>query len=200
MEPLRSDDNRFRNTVAPLACQRDGLVGSLLSHATGSIPSRRDTWRKDIVRYLEEGHCETTRVKANPQDVSKEMRCLREENGKRIFTVEEFLHPQQICSFFSRMASKRRDVTDSDHEEKEFVRHHAAVYSDVMEVLEQEITHPLLFSRKNLCLMTEPEIKSLKMTQMRSIASHFSIKVKGRKKEEYSDAIIAFLDKCSCKQ
>lgn len=153
-------------------------------------------------RYLEEKfqHGETTRVKANPEDVSKEMRCLRDENGKRIFTVEEFLHPQQICSFFSRMASKRRDATDSDHEAEEFVRQQAAVHSDVMEALQQEINHPLLFSRKNLCLMTGLEIKSLKMTQMRSIASHFSIKVKGRKKEEYSDAIIAFLDKCSCKQ
>ena len=75
-----------------------------------------------------------------------------------------------------------------------------AVHSDVMEALQQEITHPLLFSRKNLYLMTELEIKSLKMTQMRSIASHFSIKVKGRKKEEYSDAIIAFLDTSSCKK
>jgi len=98
------------------------------------------------------------------------------------------------------MASKRRDATDSYHEAEEFVRHQAAVHSDVIEALQQEIIHPLLFSRKNLCLVTEPEIKSLKMTQMRSIGSHFSIKVKGRKKEEYSDAIIAFLDRCSCKQ
>ena len=153
-------------------------------------------------RYLEEKfqHGETMRVKANPEDVSKEMRCLRDENGKRIFAVEEFLHPQQICSFFSRMASKRRDATDSDHEAEEFVRQQSAVHSDVMEALQQEITHPLLFSRKNMCLMTEPEIKSLKMTQMRSIACHFSIKVKGRKKEEYSNAIIAFLDRCPCKR
>jgi len=75
-----------------------------------------------------------------------------------------------------------------------------AVHSDVVEALQQEIIHPLLFSRKNLCLMTEPEIKSLKMTKMLAIASHFSIKVKGRKKEGYLDAIIAFLDRCSCKQ
>jgi len=33
-------------------------------------------------------------------------------------------------------------------------RWQAAVHSDVMEALQQEITHPLLFSRKNLCLMT----------------------------------------------
>ena len=69
-------------------------------------------------RYLEEKfqHGETTRVKANPENVLKEMRCLGEENGKRIFIVEEFLHSQQICSFFFRMGSKRRDATDSDHE------------------------------------------------------------------------------------
>ena len=131
-------------------------------------------------RYLEEKfqHGETTRVKANPEDVSTELRCLRDENGKRIFNVEEFLHPPKICSFFSRVAPKRRDATDSDHEAEEFVRQQAAVHSDVMEALQQESTHPFLFSRKNLCLMIEPEIKSLKMTQMHSIASHFSIKVK----------------------
>ena len=116
------------------------------------------------------------------------MRCLKDENGKQTFTVEEFLRPQQISSFFSRMASKRREATDSDDEAVEFARQQAAVHSDVIEALQQEITHPLMFSRKNLCLMTESEIKSLKMTHMRSMASHFSIKVKGRKKEEYSDA------------
>ena len=132
--------------------------------------------------------------------ISKEMRCLRDENGKRIFTVEEFLRPQQISSFFSRMACKRRDATDSDDEAEEFARQQAAVHSDVMEALQQDVTHPLLFCSKNLCLMTESEIKSLKITQMRSMASHFSIKVKGRKKQEYSGAIIVFLNRCSCKQ
>ena len=89
----------------------------------------------------------------------------------------------------------------TDHEAEEFVRQQAAVHSDVMGALQQEITHPLqLFYRKNLCLMTELEIKSLKITQMRSIDSHCAIKIKGRKEEEYSDAIIAFLDRCSCKQ
>ena len=98
-------------------------------------------------------------VKANPDDVSKEMRCLRDKNGKRIFTVEEFLRPQQISSFFSRMACKRRDATDSDGEAKEFARQQAAVHLGVMEVLQQKITHPLLFPGKNLCLMTELRVR-----------------------------------------
>ena len=143
---------------------------------------------------------ETTGVEANPDDVSKEMRCLRDESGKRMFTVEEFLRPHKISSFFSRIPCKGRDTTDSDDEAKEFSRQQAAIHSDVMEALQQEVTYSVLFSRKNLCLMTE--IKSLKITQMRSTASHFSInlKVKGRKEEQYSDAIIAFLNGCSCKE
>ncbi len=52
-----------------------------------------------------------TGVKANPDNVSKEMRQLKDQNGKRVFTVVEFLCPQQISSFFSRMASKRKGAT-----------------------------------------------------------------------------------------
>ena len=81
-----------------------------------------------------------------PYDVSKGMRYLREENGKRIFTVEVFLCPQQIFLFFSRMACKRRDATESDDEAEEFARKQVAVHSDVMEALQQKITHHLLFS------------------------------------------------------
>ena len=36
---------------------------------------------------------EKTGVKANPDNVSKEMRQLKDQNGKRVFTVEEFLRP-----------------------------------------------------------------------------------------------------------
>ena len=97
-------------------------------------------------------------MKTNPDDVSKEMRCLRDENGKRIFTVEQFLRPQQVSSFFSRMACKRWDATDCDGEAEEFASQQAAVHSDVMESLQQKITQPLLFSGKDLCLMTESEI------------------------------------------
>ena len=61
----------------------------------------------------------------------------------------------KISSFFARMACKRRKATDSDGEAEEFARQQAAVHLDVMEALQQKITHPLLFSGKNLCLMTE---------------------------------------------
>ena len=61
----------------------------------------RHRFNSKQTRYLMEKfqHGETTRVKASPQDVSKEMRCLRDENGKRIFTVEAFLHPNKYAHF-----------------------------------------------------------------------------------------------------
>lgn len=124
----------------------------------------------------------------------------RSEREANLHGVREFLRPLQITAFFSEMACKRRDVTDSDDEAEEFARQQAAVHSDVMVVLRQEITHPLLFSDKNLGLMTESEIESLEITQMRSIVSHSSIKVKARKKTVYSVAIVEFLKRCFFKQ
>ena len=143
---------------------------------------------------------EKSGVKANLDNVSKEMRQLKDQNGKRVFTVEEFLRPQQISSLFSRMASKRKGATGSDNEAEEIARHQAVVHSGVLESLKQDVPHPLLFSGKNVSEMTLEEIANLKITQLRSMAIHFGINVKSRAKSVYSDAMIVFLNRCSCKQ
>jgi hypothetical protein len=111
--------------------------------------------------------CVKTGVKANPDNMSKEMRQLKDQNGKRVFTVVEFLRPQQISSFFSRMASKRNGATESDDEAEEFTRHQAAVNSNMLQTLKQDVAHPVLFSGKSLCQMTREEIGNLKITQLR---------------------------------
>ena len=46
--------------------------------------------------------------KLDPEVVAKEMRRARAIGGERLFLVKEFLSPQQISSFFSRMAAKVR--------------------------------------------------------------------------------------------
>ena len=43
---------------------------------------------------------EKTGVKANPNNASQEIGQLKDQNGKRVFTVEEFLRSQQISSLF----------------------------------------------------------------------------------------------------
>ena len=54
------------------------------------------------------------RRKADPKEVSAEMRQLKSENGERCFMPSEFLSTQQINSCFSRKAQKTRSATDND--------------------------------------------------------------------------------------
>jgi len=108
-------------------CLREGWVGR-----ESAKPRHRFNSKQKRCLEGKFKHGETTGVKANSDDVPKEMRCLRDKNGKRIFTVEEFLRSQQISSFFSRMACKRRDATDPDGEAEEFARQQAAVHLDVI--------------------------------------------------------------------
>ena len=54
------------------------------------------------------------RRKADPKEVSAEMRQLKSENGERCFIPSEFLSTQQINRWFSRKAAKTRSATDTD--------------------------------------------------------------------------------------
>lgn len=52
-------------------------------------------------------------------DVSRNMRVCRDENGQKMFSPEEYLQPSQISSFFSRMCvmarnSKQQTIDDED--------------------------------------------------------------------------------------
>ena len=51
--------------------------------------------------------------KADPVQVSIDMRCARDELGKRLFSASECLQTQQIRSFFSRLAAARRNKVQS---------------------------------------------------------------------------------------
>ncbi|KAK3716900.1 hypothetical protein QZH41_017016, partial [Actinostola sp. cb2023] len=144
---------------------------------------------------------ERTGVKANPEDVAKEMRCVRDDTDQRVFRVEEFLRPAQITSYFSRMAAKRKvPVTASDDEAEEYRRHQTAARDNVIHALQEiESRHPILYSRTNLCSLEEKQIAAFKMTQLRSIVNHFGVTADGRTKIAFVEAITSFLSKCSCK-
>ena len=52
-----------------------------------------------------------TGYKVEAVAVAQEMRYARDGGGNRGFTIDEFLVPQRVTSFFSRMASKLKDKT-----------------------------------------------------------------------------------------
>ena len=60
-------------------------------------------FQNKAVRYSRRGgHCDLTKSghKADPAQVAKDMGHARHEDGNRRFTVDEFLTPQQIKSYF----------------------------------------------------------------------------------------------------
>ena len=58
--------------------------------------------------------------KQDPEKVAKDMRRARDERGARLFRIEEFLMPQQIAAFFSRLAvQSRQKVVDEEIPEED---------------------------------------------------------------------------------
>ena len=62
---------------------------------------------------------EKSSKKTNGEVVAKEMRKVRDANNKRLFVVDEFLTPQQISSYFSRFAAKRKQLSESEYQAAE---------------------------------------------------------------------------------
>ena len=49
---------------------------------------------------------QSTGIKVDPSQVARDLRNERTESGKRRFSIDEFLTPQKIKSYFSRKAAK----------------------------------------------------------------------------------------------
>ena len=75
-----------------------------------------DRQKANLTKKFEEGEKSGKKLKAD--EVAQDMRRVRDEMGRRVFTIEEFLTSKQVASF-SRLAAKKRSVTTSDNEATE---------------------------------------------------------------------------------
>lgn len=48
-------------------------------------------------------------MKCDPEDVSAEMKTVRDKKGVRVFSVGEFLSAAQIASYFSRLCMQKKE-------------------------------------------------------------------------------------------
>ena len=133
------------------------------------------------------------------EEVSKQMRRVRDDHDIRLFTVDEFLTPQQISSYFSRFAAKRRQITTVEYD--------AVLKDDTLKEATQQIvntlaadTHPLTFEGTNLCEMERKDVTALRMATVKGICLEHGIQVSGRKKAPYVEAVLELLGSCRCKQ
>ena len=144
---------------------------------------------------------EATGRKADPTQVSVDMRIARDESGQRIFTREDWLTNGQIKSFFSRLAAARKknmlqQVTDSLEEDDEteldtLVEDVSGVELEnrrdhiVMRLREEiGLQHPIVFENFDICqYYREGKLKCFNIPMLKEICDHFEINFKARDKK-----------------
>ncbi|KAK3085974.1 hypothetical protein FSP39_011508, partial [Pinctada imbricata] len=124
--------------------------GDLMHHVEGSsqtllqkgwgLKGKREAKRftADQKAYLEKkfNQGEKTGHKCDPEEVSREMRFVKDESGRRRFKLSEFLAPNQIASYFSRIALKKRQELNTDFQEEDL---HAEESTNAIETLRTNI-------------------------------------------------------------
>ena len=132
--------------------------------------------QKDFLNGIfQEG--EKTGVKANPDTVAKAMRKATNENQQRIFELTEFLTPQQVASYFSRMKAQTKNIT------------HSAKTTN-------PLPHCPTCEKHRLHLMTREKLQEINMKELRAIASDLKLGVKSRRKNDIVEAILGHTSGC----
>ena len=149
--------------------------------------------------YLESRflHGEKLGKKESVEPVAKDMRKARDAKK-----IEEFLTPQQIDSFFSRFAAKRRQLSESEIDAVQLENAVKEVTEDVIVALQQESNkydHPIVFNEFKLCEMSKDELSILRLTTLKAISEEFDLQVSGWRKAPYVDCIVSFVNSCTCK-
>ena len=143
--------------------------------------------------------------KADPAQVAQDMRYAKSDDGSRRFSVNEFLTPQQIKSYFSRAAAKLRSgkPRNNDENDAKAIEDQAA-YSSTREVVikECQITHPVIYDTYNICDMCAAnKLKTLRIAMLRLICNHFDLDIDGiseTRKAPFIKLISELVASCSC--
>ena len=144
--------------------------------------------------YLESRflHGEMLGKKESGEAVAKDMRKARDVKNERFFSIEEFLTPRQINSYFFRFAAKRRQLSESEIDAVLLENAVKEVTEDVIIALQQEwnkYNHPIVFNAFKLCQMSKDELSMLRLTTLEAISEEFDLQVSGRRKAPYVDCV-----------
>ena len=160
-----------------------------------------DKVRNDLQEKFDVGYA--TAHKADPVQVSIDMRCARDELGKRLFAASECLQTQQIRSFFSRFAAAQKkkvqspaDLIEDEVRDLESDTQAEQYESELQELREGIIAeaaekHPICYERFNLCeLSQQNKLETFNIDMLVSICEHFELDVcvRPKKKKNWRNA------------
>lgn len=147
--------------------------------------------------------------KADPQQVSMDMRNAQTEENNRLFSREEWLTRNQVQSYFSRLSAlKRKQVSgppsnqpglvdidiDDLIQEDDWLQQVGEVYENL------SVQHPIYYDAYNLCdLHKRKRIASFNVEMLKILCKHFGISFKSKdRKQVLVDKLTLMLEECSC--
>ena len=156
------------------------------------VPTRATRFPDKVRNYLQEKFDvgNATGHKADPLQVSIDMRCARDELGRRLFAASERLQTQQIRSFFSRLAAAQRkkvqSPTDLIEDEVRDLESdtQAELYETELQELREGIIaevaekHPICYERFNLCEQSQKNmLKKFNIDKLVRTCEHFELDI-----------------------
>ena len=174
---------------------------------------RKTNFTEEQKKYLTEQFLigEERGKKADPKEVSHDMRKVRSESGARLFLGSDVLSPQQVAGFFSRLAAKLRKVSSTQHEEsstddedQQNAIEAESLCSNLHAVVEEEVAlcHPIVSLSRNICnLVHANKLSSLSVRMLREICEDLGLNVDNiaqRRKKPLIEQIVQVVRECSC--
>ena len=134
------------------------------------------------------------------------MRRARDESGARLFTIEEFLMPQQITAFFSRLAVQSRQQEDEGeiHEDDISATVEESNFDDVRKNVNQNgnLHHPIIVGQYDVCqLVHNKELKEITINMMEKLCMELGLATPNppvRRRAPYEQALEEAVALCTC--
>ena len=151
---------------------------------------------------------ERTGLKADPNQVSADMRNARDEENNRRFSREDWLTQNQIKSYFSRLASAKRkgqqtdDVDDRAEledilgEQEENSRQ--LLINSIIEKIGLRL--PICYDVYDLCeYCKSSKLSKFNVVMLKAILKNFDISFKSKdRKKDLVEHLAAFVQRCPC--
>ena len=140
----------------------------------------------------------------NAKPVAQGMWYARDEGGNRRFTIDEFLTPQQVTSFFSRMAAKLKSKHEEIIEEDTTAAEDQAAFSSTRtNILENcQLMHPIVYDSFILCSLNASNgFKRLGVNMLRMMCEYFDLDIANiprSRKAPYMQLLCNLVQTCSC--
>ena len=153
-------------------------------------------------------------LKADPVQVSREMKRVKDKDGKLMFTPEEWRTAERIKSFFSRLSAKQRqqqiepDKTEPAEEDIAAAETEAEQsFCALRDAIEKEMpipNYPIIANDKDICqLVKEQKLNVLRIAELKVICESLQIEIhtgSEKRKKTYTEPLTEYAQYCSCMQ